>query len=511
MVKEALDIDPNFAPAWALLGYTHLMEGAWGISRAQSFKLAEEYARKAMALDDRCSKGWFLLGDLYRHLRKYDEAIAYGERAIATQPGDGHALAQLGFTMCQAGRFDESIALIKRGVQMFHPNYPAYQLRFLATAQYWARHYEQAIVTFDKLLERCRKGEYAPAPAHAGLAAVYAELGQDEKARFQVAELLKVEPSYSLEAWERYTSMKNPDDMERILTALRKAGLPEKPPLPLPDKPSIAVLPFVNMSEDSKQEYFSDGITEQIITSISKAPRLFVISRTSSFKYKGKAADVKQVGRELGVKYVLEGSVQRAGDRLRITAQLIDAIAGEHLWAERYDRKAEDIFALQDEITMKIMYSLAIKLTDGERLRLARRRTDNIQALEKALEALQYLSAFNIESKATALQLTDEAIALDPEFAKAYLLPATTHLMDVYLGSSKSPRESLEQATKWTQKAIALDNTVGRALLGYLYGMQSQYEKAIAEGEQSAARTHLCRSDLNERVRTSAKRLSLIV
>jgi adenylate cyclase len=258
---------------------------------------------------------------------------------------------------------------------------------------------------------------------------------------------------------------------------------------PLPDKPSIAVLPFVNMSEDPKQEYFSDGITEQIITSISKLPRLFVISRTSSFKYKGNAVDVKQVGRELGVKYVLEGSVQRSGDRLRITAQLIDAITGEHLWAERYDRSIQDIFALQDEITMEIMRSLAMKLTEGEQVRLRRGRTDNLRAFEKVLEGVTYIRAFNIESNATARRLGEEAIALDPEFGAAYTLLASTHFMDVHLGSSKSPRESLGQATKLLQKVIALDENYSdaHALLGHVYALQRQYEKAIAEGEQAVA------------------------
>jgi TolB-like protein/Flp pilus assembly protein TadD len=260
-------------------------------------------------------------------------------------------------------------------------------------------------------------------------------------------------------------------------------------PLPLPDKPSIAVLPFVNMSGDPQQEYFSDGITEQIITSISKIPRLFVISRTSSFKYKGKAVDVKQVGRELGVKYVLEGSVQRSEDRLRITAQLTNTITGEHLWAERYDRRFKDYFALQDEITMKLMLSLAVKLTEGDRLRLRRPSTNNLKALEKFFEAVPYIRAFNRESNAMARHLIEEAIAIDPEFAGAYDTLACTHFMDVILGSSKSPRISLAQATKLLHKAIALyeDYPLAYSHLSYVYTMQRQYEKAIAEGEKAVA------------------------
>ena len=147
----------------------------------------------------------------------------------------------------------------------------------------------------------------------------------------------------------------------------------EKMAFPLPDKPSIAVLPFVNMSEDPKQEFFSDGITEDIITALSKIQKLFVIARNSTFTYKGKPVKVKQVSEELGVRYVLEGSVQKSGDRVRITAQLIDALTGHHLWSERYDRDLKDLFALQDEVTLKILTALQVKLTQGEETLLRRK------------------------------------------------------------------------------------------------------------------------------------------
>ena len=153
-----------------------------------------------------------------------------------------------------------------------------------------------------------------------------------------------------------------------LLMAYARPDLPDKPPLPLPDKPSIAVLPFVNMSEDPKQEYFSDGITDQIIAGLSKIQKLFVIARNSTFTYKGKPVKVKTVAEELGVRYVLEGSVQKSGDRIRITAQLIDALKGDHLWSERYDRSMKDIFALQDEITMKIVEALRLELTTADQL-----------------------------------------------------------------------------------------------------------------------------------------------
>jgi TolB-like protein len=177
----------------------------------------------------------------------------------------------------------------------------------------------------------------------------------------------------------------------------------DKMAFPLPEKPFIAVLPFTNMSEDPKQEYLSDGITEQIITTLSKVPRVFVISRTSTFVYKGKPVKIQQVSQDLGVRYVLEGSVQRSGDRVRVIAQLIDAIDGKHIWAKRYDRELQDIFKLQDELTSKIVHSLRVKLTEGEEAKLWKKnRPSNVQFNEKMLEALFYAREFNKEANIKA-------------------------------------------------------------------------------------------------------------
>jgi adenylate cyclase len=282
---------------------------------------------------------------------------------------------------------------------------------------------------------------------------------------------------------------KDPAHLERRLNTLRKAGLPETPPLPLPDKPSIAVLPFTNMSGDPEQEYFSDGLTEEVITALSKVPKLFVIARNSTFTYKGKPVKVQQVSEELGVRYVLEGSVRWAGDRVRVTAQLIDAIKGHHLWAERYERELKDIFALQDEITMKIITALQMKLTEGDQARLLAKGTNNLEAYLKLLQGREHVYRMNKEGNALGRELIEEAIALDPEYANAFGDLALTHELDVWYGSSKSPRESLAQAIELTQKAIALDDSYAAAygLLGHLYTMARQHEKAIAESEHAVA------------------------
>jgi len=284
-------------------------------------------------------------------------------------------------------------------------------------------------------------------------------------------------------------NIKKPIRVYRVQVERREADAEVSRELPLPERPSIAVLPFVNMSDDPKQEYFSDGITEEIITALSKIERLFVIARNSSFTYKGKPVKVQQVGRELGVKYVLEGSVRKTEDKVRITAQLVDAQTGNHLWAERYDRILKDIFALQDEITLKIITELQVKLTEGERLRLYSKGTENLKAYLKFLEATEHYRRMNDEGNAKARNLYEEVIALDPEYPEAYASLGWTHYLDRWFGSSRSPRDSMRQAFELARKSVALDDSCQPAysLLSNLYLFQRQHEKAIAEAEKAIA------------------------
>jgi len=261
----------------------------------------------------------------------------------------------------------------------------------------------------------------------------------------------------------------------------------EKMAFPLPDKPSIAVLPFTNMSGDSKEDYFSDGITEEIITALSKVPYLFVISRQSTFTYKGKPVKVKQVSEELGVRYVLEGSVRKEGNKVRITAQLIDAITGHHLWAERYDRDLKDIFALQDEITMKIITAMQVKLTVGELANLWAEGTKNLDAYLKCMEAYTNYLRTTKEGNALGKKLAEEVIALDPKYPRGYVLLAQIYLWDILLGTTESPEKSLAKAKEFAEKAIALDNSESTAhgLLGSIYLMSRQHDKAITQVERA--------------------------
>jgi len=190
--------------------------------------------------------------------------------------------------------------------------------------------------------------------------------------------------------------------------------------LPLPDKPSVAVLPFTNMSADPEQEFFADGIAEDVITALSRYPSLFVIARNSSFTYKGRAVDVKQVGRELGVRYVLEGGLRKAGTRIRVTAQLVEAETGNRVWAERYDRDLADVFVLQDEITEAVTIAIAPAIAEAEQQRAARRPPGSLDAWAAYQRGLWHLSKFTADDNVVALKFFQQAIDLDPTFAGGY-------------------------------------------------------------------------------------------
>jgi adenylate cyclase len=263
---------------------------------------------------------------------------------------------------------------------------------------------------------------------------------------------------------------------------------PGPPTLALPDRPSVAVLPFANLSRDPGQEYFSDGVTEDLITGLSKVSGLFVIARNSAFTYKGKAVKIGDVGRDLGVRYVLEGSVQRAGSRVRITAQLVDASTGYHIWAERYDREDRDIFALQDEVTQRIVGALAVKLTEAERVRMAGVPAGSPEAYDLVLRGQEERRRTTRESNAEARRLFVKALDLDPGYARAYVGLSWAHLQSwQFLWSTGS--ESLERAQELAERAIVLDDTLaqGHSLLAQIYLWKKEHDRAIAQAERSVA------------------------
>jgi len=249
---------------------------------------------------------------------------------------------------------------------------------------------------------------------------------------------------------------------------------------PLPDKPSIAVLPFNNLSGDPEQDYIADGLTDNIITGLSQISEMFVIARNSVFTFKGKPVKIKQVSEELGVKYVLEGSVQKSGDSLRVNAQLVDALKGHHLWSEKYDRKMENFFSVQDDITLNIVIALEVKLTEGEQARI-RHSTDNLEAWALAVKAAGLFETYAREDNAKARELFTKAVELDPDYAYAWSYLGWTYWIDaVYHSAHYDRNKSFESATEMAEKALSADDksSDAHALLGALYLSQKKYDEA---------------------------------
>src|SRR5262249_51921816 len=269
---------------------------------------------------------------------------------------------------------------------------------------------------------------------------------------------------------------------------------PDAPILALPDKPSIAVLPFLNMSGDPEQEYFTDGVTEDIITELSRFHFLFVIARNSSFSYKGQSPDVRQVGRDLGVRYVVEGSIRRSSDRIRVTGQLIDTLTGNHIWAERYDRVLEDIFAGQEEVTRAIVAAIAPQIEGTERLKASRPRPSNLSAYEIAVQAWAHAVDGRDKADRTLLDQSireaKEALAIDPNSVRTLHALALSHESAFCLGLAADLEHALQEAMWATTRAIKLDSADARGYalraLGVMHFAQwDRYPEALADARRA--------------------------
>lgn len=339
---------------------------------------------------------------------------------------------------------------------------------------------EQAVKNIPELIRSYRVLSYPGAAAHRVVRAKKEVQKKWRKAALAIAVVLMIVVG-TVGIW--YFFMRSPPPS--IETASE-----EKMAFPLPDIPSIAVLPFTNMSGEPEQAYFSDGITEDIITDLSKLSRLLVISRSSSFAYKGKPVKISQVAEELGVRYVLEGSVRKGSDKIRINVQLIDTTTGHHLWAERYDRELKDIFSLQDEITRKIVMTVDVEVDEAEFKRVRQISTENLNAWDSFMRGWEYYRG-RTKSAITqqARQMFERAIELDPKFSGAYAALGWTYLAEWLWGWTQDPQAPV-RAFELVQKAISLDDSLAGAyrVLAMIYLWKDrQHEQAIATAEKAMA------------------------
>ena len=268
-------------------------------------------------------------------------------------------------------------------------------------------------------------------------------------------------------------------------TSPAATGMAETKPLPLPDKPSIAVLPFTNMSRDPEQEYFADGMTEDIITGLSHLKWLFVIARNSTFTYKSRAVDVRQVGQDLGVRYVLEGAVRVSGSRIRITGQLIEAASGRHIWAERYDRQLDDVFAVQDEITASVVAAIEPHLYAEEGARIASQPPENISTWGLVVRAIGLISKLGRQENEEARSLLERAITIEPTYAKAPAILSWAVWWAAYNYWLPDEDKGVAEAQRHAEQALALDASEpwARMMLGLCLSADGQHERALPELE----------------------------
>ena len=306
----------------------------------------------------------------------------------------------------------------------------------------------------------------------------YAELGGDDPIRIEL-------PKRSYAATFRHQSRSDDarsvtdEEIEREVFSRDDLGAT----ITLAD-PTIAVLPFVNLSPDPEQEYFADGVTEDLITDLSKLPGIAVISRHSTFTYKGAAATVQQICEDLGANLVLEGSVRKLGNTVRITAQLIEGSSGQHLWAQRYDRDLENIFEIQDEVNQKIVSACRLQLSEGDRQRMKQRGTEVIDAYDYVLRGMKETQANTMEGSARARYCFESALGLDPDYAAAYARLALNYLFRWIQDWSKSKEDSLDRGLEFALKAVAIDSqlAMAHAALSWAYLWHGEHEKAIVEG-----------------------------
>jgi adenylate cyclase len=307
-------------------------------------------------------------------------------------------------------------------------------------------------------------------------------------ARVQEDAVGKLDLSFEDMGEQTLKNIARPVTAYRVATGAVSATAAETPALPLPDKPSVAVLPFTNMSADPEQEFFADGIAEDVITALSRYPSLFVIARNSSFTYKGRSVDVKRIGRDLGVRYVLEGSLRKSGTRIRVTAQLVEAENGKHAWAERYDRDLADIFAVQDEITEAVTIAIAPVIAQAEQQRAMRKPPENRDAWAAYQRGLWHLGETTEQKNILAQQFFRKAIDLDPSFAGGYKGLAAAQSIATDFHGRNLP-QALGSAEALARRAVALDgaDAEARSRLAHALRRRGDYAGGLAEAERALA------------------------
>ncbi|HXW93750.1 MAG TPA: protein kinase [Terriglobales bacterium] len=474
ILERAVRSAPEQSEIWAMLSTVYWHEHAHGFNpQPDPLGRALAAARRSIDAGPTNNLGHSALAATLFFQKNFLAFRPAAERAIELNPMDGSNLACMGILMAYTGDWEHGCALVESALQL-NPHHPGW---------YWFAHF----------LNGYRQGDYRGALSfalkfnlpgffysHAMTAAVYGQLGLREPAQRELQELLASRPDFAVAARKEFEKLYDPQLVEHLLDGLRKAGLEmddeQKPPASgavtaasVPATPSIAVLPFANMSDDKEQDYFSDGLAEEIINLLAQIPGMKVIARTSAFAFRGKEQDIRGIAEALGVSTVLEGSVRRAGSRIRVTAQLINAADGSHLWSARYDRELRDIFAVQDEISAEIAKALRVKLSPEA---APQRYLPKLPAYEAYLKARYQQAKVTPDSMELARKFYEQASELDPEFAMPHVGLGFYWYNLAHFGRYLAG-ECVPSARAEAQRALQIDASLpeAHALLGYIAAM----------------------------------------
>jgi TolB-like protein/Tfp pilus assembly protein PilF len=472
-LEQAVQEAPDNADAWALLAEAYAEEFKHGFNvRPDPLGRALEAARRAVAAAPQNHLAQHALAQALFFRRELQAFRNAADRAVALNPMDGCTTNFLGILMAYAGDWDHGLALAERAMDL-NPHYPGWYRLGAFFGAYRKQDYRAAL---DIALKVNMPSYYY---THAAIAAAYGQLGEREAAQGALRELLALKPDFAAVARDDYAKWFGPGELvEHVLDGLCKAGLDVPPPAgviapaapamiaPTGASPSVAVLPFANLSADKEQEYFSDGLAEEVITLLSQVTGLKVIARTSSFAFRGKDDDVRRIAAALDVTHVLEGSVRRAGTRVRVTTQLVAAADGRQVWSERYDRELSDIFAVQDEIATAIAGALRLTFsTHGA----PPRYTPALPAYEAYLKGRHHQARVTPDALEEARRSFESAIALDPRFGLAHVGVAAYWVVQMFFGSCRA-HDAVPAARAAARRALEVDPSLpeAHALLGYL-------------------------------------------
>ena len=495
LTTEAVRLDPDYARANALAAWCHGWQVGNGWSAAPEDARTEGMRLAATALRlDADDPGvltmvgateMLLAGDL-------DAAAAHIGKALALDPNSAWAWIRSGYLHVYRNEPDVALTHFERaaGLSPFDPlNFNRYI--GIALAHFVAGRYHEAV----EWAERGRLERPHLPWAHRVLAASYAQLGQEHQARAAAQAVLAQCPSLTLPQIMAAMPFQHRDVRDRFAQALRRSGIPDaaEPARASPtrdDRPSVAVLPFENPGGDPEEQDFSDGITEDIITELSRFHELIVVARHSSFQYRDPDIDVNRIARELQVEYVVEGSIRKVGGRIRITAQLIETASGRHLWAERYDRSLDDLFDLQDEVARMIASALAVRIEAEDLVKAKRKPPESMRAYDYWLRGKKCLDLWTPEANAEARRLFAKAIESDPEYARGYAGLAFTHEWAAYYSAwDADGGSSHENARLHAERAVALDDTdhLPHVILGWVHHQRGEFEQAQRQFARAAA------------------------